>query len=485
MKLKEISINNYKGIINLNIKFNQPENKCLLGFLGINESGKSNLLKSISMKDNLSEFNYNDYISKEKKGETIKVIYKFDISKEELFKLLTKKFSEIPSDFINKVDILALHITSKIEKDKTPINEVNFEFKNNEIDNWEKDNEHLVKEIKPKEDGTISLKDPLNLNKLFNENISNIIISESPKIIFWKSEDKYLMNKEIPLNSFKLTPKKISIPLKNCFLLAKISENDINQKIDEILSNPTEQKNFIDKLDKKVTQFINKVWPEHKIRVGFEIQSNLITFMVKNIDGDYERLNSRSDGLRQFISFLLSSSAEVETGQLDNSILLIDEPETHLHPTAQEYLLKEFIKISKNNIVMFATHSSYLIDKENFSNYYRVYKKDNFTEIKKFDNNNTSFSEINYSVFNICTTDYHNELYGWCEMEKKSKLNNLEKTKSYKKQKPDGSFYDPINLSLTDYVRHQIHHPENEENPRFTDEELKESINILRGIKYQ
>lgn len=36
------------------------------------------------------------------------------------------------------------------------------------------------------------------------------------------------------------------------------------------------------------------------------------------------------------------------------------------------------------------------------------------------------------------------------------------------------------NLDLTEYVRHQIHHPENRSNPHFTKEELKQSIEDMR-----
>jgi len=53
---------------------------------------------------------------------------------------------------------------------------------------------------------------------------------------------------------------------------------------------------------------------------------------------------------------LLTISAESATNQLSNSFLLLDEPETHLHPQAQEYLKDELIKITRNdanNIVFF------------------------------------------------------------------------------------------------------------------------------------
>ena len=37
-------------------------------------------------------------------------------------------------------------------------------------------------------------------------------------------------------------------------------------------------------------------------------------------------------------------------------------------------------------------------------------------------------------------------------------------------------------ISLTDYIRHQIHHPENTKNRRYTQEELRESICMMRDF---
>ncbi|MDA3779190.1 MAG: AAA family ATPase [Bacteroidales bacterium] len=73
MILKKIIISNYKSIDNLEIDFN-GDNKGFFGFLGINEAGKSNLLKAISLKDNLSEFNYENSRRKEV-DEEVRVIY--------------------------------------------------------------------------------------------------------------------------------------------------------------------------------------------------------------------------------------------------------------------------------------------------------------------------------------------------------------------------------------------------------------------------
>lgn len=51
----------------------------------------------------------------------------------------------------------------------------------------------------------------------------------------------------------------------------------------------------------------------------------------------------------------------------------------------------------------------------------------------------------------------------------------------YKKLKKDGSIVTQ-KLTLTEYIRHQIHHPENKNNTRFNLSELKDSIEMMRNF---
>ena len=163
---------------------------------------------------------------------------------------------------------------------------------------------------------------------------------------------------------------------------------------------------------------------------------------------------------------------------------MLDEPETHLHPQAQEYLKDELIKITRNdanNIVFFATHSNYMIDKEHIERCFRLTKQSNRkTRLEKIELGKTSYSEVNYEVFGIPSSDYHNEHYGYLEDVEKSKLDGLPKTKKWKNKKSNRT----EDVSIATYIRHSIHHPENTTNAKFTAEELEESIKTLRDLKY-
>ncbi|WP_196759390.1 hypothetical protein [Moraxella catarrhalis] len=85
-------------------------------------------------------------------------------------------------------------------------------------------------------------------------------------------------------------------------------------------------------------------------------------------------------------------------------------------------------------------------------------------------------------AFDEITEEYHNELYGFIELQGWLNDYKFDKTKiDYKKLKKDGSIC-PQKLTLTEYIRHQIHHPENRNNRRFYLSELKESIEMMRDF---
>lgn len=96
-----------------------------------------------------------------------------------------------------------------------------------------------------------------------------------------------------------------------------------------------------------------------------------------HVDGDYFRiwvsddrrpgvdieLELRSKGFQWFFSFYLVFLVESEEGHKD-AVLLLDEPGLHLHPTAQQELIAFFEELSRDNMLVYTTHSPFLIDGE-------------------------------------------------------------------------------------------------------------------------
>lgn len=94
-------------------------------------------------------------------------------------------------------------------------------------------------------------------------------------------------------------------------------------------------------------------------------------------DGDYFRiwvaddrrpgveieLESRSKGFQWYFSFYLVFLVESDRGHKD-AVLLLDEPGLHLHPTAQQELIGFFEELATKNMLLYSTHSPFLIDGE-------------------------------------------------------------------------------------------------------------------------
>lgn len=481
MKLETIAIKNYRSIEEISFNISPLiDQTYTYGLIGVNEAGKSTILKALALKDGL----------KNEKGEKLPLTKDFrdktkDIEIEYIYKLDKSEISEAkdffqtssPDTDLKNLDFSVVkYIISFTYSDPNQTYEV-IEFIN--IDSGNESKEKLEDQLR------------------------EFISKKVHKSIFWTAEDRYLISQPINLAEFAVNPDSISIPLKNCFALAGISgQTAIQEKIGSI-SDSTEREQLKTELSEKVSEHINGAWPKHPIKITFDISDGLINFHVhdEGAKGKAKTADQRSDGFRQFISFLLTISAQSKNEELSNSILLLDEPETHLHPQAQEDLLKELVKITdnkRNNVVFFATHSNYMIDKSDLSRNYRIFKKPNKktdrekTEVEQFDKKASTYAGVTYQVFDIPTSDYHNELYGFLQ-EREDKFTekefeafllskDIKAKEDYIKIKKDGT-EEQYKVTLSTKIRNQIHHPENTKNKRYSDEELRTSIDLLSKIK--
>ncbi|GEM_PF-302698 len=198
-------------------------------------------------------------------------------------------------------------------------------------------------------------------------------------------------------------------------------------------------------------------------------------------------------GVEMIISLIfLETMASMSKEKL---VILIDEPELHLHPSLQ-YKLSEYLEnISKNHQVIVSTHSPIFfkncIGKENTQ--LLIAKIEN-GEVKLAPSENfglfpwsPSWGEINYFAFDYPTIEFHDELYGYLqEKTEKYKQNEFEnwltdngisKNKKWTKE-INGNPQTEEAVTLQTFIRNKVHHPENQamKNEYFKDGELKTSI---------
>ena len=464
MLLQSIQIKNYRSIedITFNIKALE-DSSYTFGLIGVNEAGKSSILKAMALKDSLVALTPKDFTDKSKKIEVL-FNYRLDDDDEIEYNQLITDEAQLPTlvDVINPRDEVGFKLTFSVEAPSTPLYELLYTKKKFDFAN------------------SIKLTKPL--------------FDKMHRTVFWTAKDEYLISNAINLTTFAANPET-SIPLKNSFVLAGIS--DIAATIASFAGDTTEKKHLEGKLSDGVTGHISKVWPGHPIKIIFDIDGQIISFHVVDTKtgGKAKTVNQRSDGFKQFISFLLTVSAEDSNEELKNCLLLLDEPETHLHPQAQEYFLNELKKITTNNrgnIVLFATHSNYMIDKVKLSRNYKVTKEKDNTSIGLIDTKISTFASVNYEVFGIPTSDYHSELYGKLHQkfqdidikdEKREKILEFDKgfLQTTGKQTKDKPWKGSANqATLSTYIRNCIHHSDNGD--EYTTEELKKSIESMKKL---
>ena len=213
-------------------------------------------------------------------------------------------------------------------------------------------------------------------------------------------------------------------------------------------------------------------------------------FKSVSITGDNDiPINKRGSGVKRLVLisfFRAESERRQREAQLPNVIYAIEEPETSQHPGHQRALIDALISLSNapNTQVLLTTHSPEIVKKLQFHNLFLV--TDNCPEgIQQVDEQDLpypSLNEVNYAAFGEASYEYHNELYGYLDAEGHlTVFKNGKPLVGYIQLRSDGTTF-TRQLTLTEMIRHQIHHPENSHNQPFTRQELLDSIALMRAF---
>lgn len=199
-----------------------------------------------------------------------------------------------------------------------------------------------------------------------------------------------------------------------------------------------------------------------------------------SISGDENiPINKRGSGVKRLILlnfFRDESERKLSEENSENIIYAIEEPETSQHTYNQLKLIDAFRALSQasNTQVIMTTHSANIVKQLDFDNLRLISNSVDGKCVKSISPNS-----LPYPSLNEVSEEYHNELYGFIEAENKlTEFSGGKTTVPYRKQTRNG--IKDLNIILTEHIRHQIHHPENTLNPRFSTEQLFESINIMR-----
>ena len=198
------------------------------------------------------------------------------------------------------------------------------------------------------------------------------------------------------------------------------------------------------------------------------------------------QVNKHGSGVRRLILLnFFRYEAEKRVAEGKDIIYAIEEPETSQHNEHIRMMMDALKTLScRDHIqIIITTHSPYLVKQLDYAQLRLVSENKGIKTVSSVDVAKMPYktlNEVNYLAFGEASEEYHDELYG--HLEARGDLQafiNTQPTLTYNKLKKDGSIV-PEQLSKTTIIRHQIHHPENTHNVRYTTEELKQSIELMR-----
>ena len=198
------------------------------------------------------------------------------------------------------------------------------------------------------------------------------------------------------------------------------------------------------------------------------------------------QVNKHGSGVRRLILLnFFRYEAEKKVNEGKDVVYAIEEPETSQHSEHIRKMMDALKTLAARDHIqiIITTHSPYLVKQLDYSNLRLVSENGGARTISKVDTARLPYrtlNEVNYLAFGDISEEYHNELYGY--LESRGDLNaclNAQPTLNYNKVDRNGAVV-VEQLCKTKIIRHQIHHPENHNNPHYTPGELKQSIELMR-----
>ena len=503
MKLKELTITNFRGYKESTIiPFND-----LTVFVGRNDVGKSTILEALDVFFHdgkglikIERADVNIQNSQEEKTDIVisatfcdfpeEVV--LDVSSETTlnkeYLLNEKGLLEVIKKYHNggspKVFLRAFHPTNP-----------------NCADLLLKKNAELKKIVKEESIKCDNLSNNVFLREAIWNHYSNDLRPDIVEIDVSKEDAKRIWDKlsqYMPVYSLFQSDRKnrdedseVQDPLQSA-VKQILSESEIQEKLATIADEVTKRlkevsSRTLDKvreIDSAVAKSLNPIIPNSEALKWADV------FKKVSISGDENiPINKRGSGVKRLILlsfFRAEAERRLSNGDNTGIIYAIEEPETSQHFASQKMLIQalRYLSSSHNTQVILTTHSGIVVKELDYSNLCLITDKEGKKQVLPIEPGvlqYPSLNEINYSAFGEISEEYHNELYGFLHLQGW--------LKDYKKGKKQFPYIKDENGNLitqqlikTEIIRHQIHHPENNHNQRFTSKELQKSIDEMKAF---
>lgn len=444
MRLRRVDIANFRSIKNVTVDFDTP---CRV-LVGINETGKSNVLRALALLDPqraIAEDDVREFPEGEELDQDSYVRFVFTLDDEELDPVhegLSKRlFTDKPG--MNVIEIGGKHLSLRqfcaYQREVTYRVDIRSEERAWQYWTWKQGGAlppHLMKpkaseaqtgvqtpqgasatlgsfdlvDVRGREADFADTLEPATaeyLADLVGDAIATAADENHPPCIFWEFEEDQLLPGKIVTAQFASSPE-ICPPLKSMFALAGVV--GVTDEIARARARPNGMANLLKRVARQTTKHFHEVWKEYRdVRFHLAENGTHIDAAIEDVQNNYN-VTRRSDGFKKFISFLLLISARERTKSLVNVLYLHDEPEASLHPSGARYMREELIRLSDSNMVVYSTHSTFMIDRSVIRRHYIVRKENEITTIAEADESNIQEEEV---LFQALGTSVFEGLKDW------------------------------------------------------------------------
>ncbi len=139
-----------------------------------------------------------------------------------------------------------------------------------------------------------------------------------------------------------------------------LSEMDKFQKLSGHFKLPKDLRiAAIDRFSANCEEWLNFVIPQTKLQYSVDIERNITTLKMQN-QGEFHLPVATGFGITYVLPIIVQALA---ASVITNSILIIENPEAHLHPLSQSRLGKFLALVAANGVqIILETHSEHIVD---------------------------------------------------------------------------------------------------------------------------
>ena len=437
MEYLSFRIENFKGILNQEIRLDKPPTGRVFTLVGLNESGKTTVLEAISLLESREkhleslyqeEFRHgdvHDWIPIKKKAnfnESIKISAEISMSASDIGEIISYVYNNFAFKIDRKKFPGILTITKEMKfKDSIYIGTTNW---------WGLP--LIGKPNKQRKNINLSTYDKQSWNTVITE-INKMMpsILYFPTFLFDFPEYVYVSEEtdESEKNAYYRSVIKD--------ILDSLSDENNKYNIDQhIVSRARSDSRpairaldaLLNKMGIAVSQTVFEMWnniferniPRKDLVISYDTEDAAdegaakvcLEFSIKDGDEIY-LITERSLGFRWFFCFVLFTHFRQYRKEQKEFLFLFDEPASNLHLRAQTQLLRSFTKMIKegHGKIIYSTHSHYMINPKWLENTYIVSNKgiyDTDGSIYEYSSRDTDIQIVRYREFASIHPDKEN-----------------------------------------------------------------------------